>query len=256
MKPNQVPEPRQEAHQTVRLPIDSKDTAPSIRTGFTDQRLTAPGGIIVWSHFLRQKRFRQHLRELLPHDPISPNAYDPTDVALGHIGGILCGADKLSRVAWWQSDPAVADVLGIEAVASQSTLSRFFDVVTQRTCQALGGLHSRAVPNLPSERAGYTLDLDSWALLHEDGHQEERGRGLYAARPQALSPPVDRRSGRGQDDRPLLAARGQHGLRQRRGGVPAPDRTGACPSTSGSGWGAATRALAMPACRTPARRWG
>jgi DDE family transposase len=172
MKPKQASGPRQEADQTVRLPIDTKEGSASIRISFTDQRLTAHGGLIVWSHFLRQKRFRQQLRELLPHDPSSPNAYDPTDVALGFVGGILCGADKLSRVAWLQSDLAVAEVLGIEAVASQSTLSRFFGVFNQRTCQRLAGLHSRALYSLPSEREGYTLDLDSWALLHEDGHQE------------------------------------------------------------------------------------
>ena len=156
----------------MRLQIDTKAAAPSIRIGFTDQRLTAHGGLIVWSHFLRQKRFRQQLRELLPHDPTSPNAYDPTDVALGYVGGILCGADKLSRVAWLQSDPAVAQVLGVEAVASQSTLSRFFGVFNQRACQTLGRLHAQAVYGLPSLREGYTLDLDSWALLHEDGHQQ------------------------------------------------------------------------------------
>lgn len=156
----------------MRLQIDTKDAAPSIRISFTDQRLTAHGGLVVWSHFLHQKRFRQQLREVLPHDPTSPNAYDPTDVALGYVGGILCGADKLSRVAWLQSDPAVAQVLGVEAVASQSTLSRFFGVFTQRTCQVLGGLYASAVASLPSLRAGYTLDLDSWALLHEDGHQD------------------------------------------------------------------------------------
>lgn len=172
MKPNQVPGPRREADQTVRLQIDTREATSSIRIGFTDQRLTARGGLIVWPHFLRQKRFRQQLREVLPHEPSSPNAYDPTDVALGYVGGILCGADKLSRVAWLQSDPAVAQVLGIEAVASQSTLSRFFGVFTQRACQGLGRLHAHAVYSLPSAREGYTLDLDSWALLHEDGHQE------------------------------------------------------------------------------------
>lgn len=156
----------------MRLQIDTKDAAPSIRISFTDQRLTAHGGLVVWSHFLRQKKFRQQLREVLPHDPTSPNAYDPTDVALGYVGGILCGADKLSRVAWLQGDPAVAEVLGIEAVASQSTLSRFFGVFSQRTCQTLSALHPRVVSSLPSQREGYTLDLDSWALLHEDGHQE------------------------------------------------------------------------------------
>jgi len=56
----------------VRLQIDTKNAAPSIRIGFTDQRLTAHGGLIVWSHFLRQKKFRQQLREVLPHDPTSP----------------------------------------------------------------------------------------------------------------------------------------------------------------------------------------
>ena len=164
--------PQSEAHQTVRLNLDTKDATASIRISFTDQRLTAHGGMIVWSHFLHQKRFRHQLRQVLPHAPTSPNAYDPTDVALGYVGGILCGADKLSRVAWLQSDPAVAEVLGVEAVASQSTLSRFFQVFTQPSCQALSGLHREAVYRLPSERAGYTLDLDSWALLHEDGHQE------------------------------------------------------------------------------------
>ncbi len=88
------------------------------------------------------------------------------------MGGILGGADKLSRVAWLQRDPAVAEVLGLEAVASQSTLSRFFGVFNQRTCQRLGGLHPWALGSLPSAREGYTLDLDSWALLHEDGHQQ------------------------------------------------------------------------------------
>jgi len=172
MQKNPTREPRQEADQTVRLNIDTKEATSSIRISFTDQRLTAHGGMIVWSHFLHQRRFRQQLREALPHAPTSPNAYDPTDVALGYVGGILCGADKLSRVAWLQSDPAIAQVLGIEAVASQSTLSRFFEVFAQSSCNLLAGLHRQAVYGLPSHQEGYTLDLDSWALLHEDGQQE------------------------------------------------------------------------------------
>jgi hypothetical protein len=172
MNTSQATEPQPEANQTVRLSVDTKDVISSIRIDFTDQRLTAHGGMIVWSHFLHQKRFRYELRRHLPHAPTSPNAYDPGDVALGYVGGILCGADKLSRVAWLQSDPAIAEVLGVEAIASQSTLSRFFDVFTQKSCDLLSGLHERAVFSLPTRKEGYTLDLDSWALLHEDGHQE------------------------------------------------------------------------------------
>jgi hypothetical protein len=161
-----------EANQTVQLPVDTKDGMASIRISFTDQRLTAHGGMIVWSHFLQQRKFRQQLRQALPHQPTSPNAYDPADLALGYMGGILAGADKLSRVAWLQSDAALAQVLGVEAIASQSTFSRFFGVFRQSACQALQGLHRQAVSALPSLREGYTLDLDSWSLLHEDGHQE------------------------------------------------------------------------------------
>jgi hypothetical protein len=156
----------------VRLEIDTATGSPSIRIGFTDQRLTAHGGMVLWSHFLHQKRFRHELAQVLPHDPTSPNAYVPTDIALGFVGGVLCGAEKLSRVAWLQSDPAVAEVLGIEAVPSQSTLSRFFGVFTQPANDRLARLHGWAVGKLPSRQEGYTLDLDSWALLHKDGQQE------------------------------------------------------------------------------------
>lgn len=156
----------------MRLEIDAKDSSPSIRISFTDQRLTAHGGMVVWSHFLHQKRFRQQLNESLPHEPTSPNAFDPADIALGFVGGVLSGADKLSRVAWLQSDPAVAEVLGIESIPSQPTLSRFFTHFTQKSSSTLGRLHPWTLGKLPSCKGGYTLDLDSWALLHEDGHQQ------------------------------------------------------------------------------------
>jgi DNA-directed RNA polymerase subunit N (RpoN/RPB10) len=181
------------------LNIDSNHGSASIRIGFTDQRLTAHGGMIVWSHFLHQQQFRRQLAAVLPQSPTSPNAYVPTDIALGYLGGILAGADKLSRVAWLQSDPAVAAVLGIEAVPSQSTLSRFFAAFTQRSCQALTGLHARAVAALPSRREGYTLDLDSWSLLHDEGHQE----GVVAGyTPRGCKPCL----------RPLVAALAETGL--------------------------------------------
>jgi len=168
-------EPHEEADQTVRLEIDGPGGSSAIRISFTDQRLTAHGGMVVWSHFLHQKNFRRELAQVLPHAPTSPNAYEPTDIALGYLGGILAGADKLSRVAWLQSDTAVAEVLGIEAIASQSTMSRFFGAFTLKSCEQLARLHGWALGSLPSStspREGYTLDLDSWALLHEDGHQQ------------------------------------------------------------------------------------
>ena len=160
------------AHQTVSLEISTATGRQSIRIGFTDQRLTRLGGMAFWSAFLHKKRFRQKLQPLLPPVPTSPNAYEPTDVALGFLGGILCGADKFSRVAYLADDPAVAEVLGSAAMASQSTFSRFFAEFTQASNEGFAPLHGWAAGRLPSRREGYTLDWDSWAWLHEDGQQE------------------------------------------------------------------------------------
>lgn len=158
-------------HQTV-LEINTAHSTQSIRIGFTDQRLTAYGGMACWSAFLHKAQVRRQLQSLLPHEPTSPNAFAPTDVALGLMGGIICGADKLSRVAYLRGDCSLPQVLGIEEVASQSTLSRFLNAFDEAASNELNRLHQWAVGRLPSLRGGYTLDLDSWSLLHRDGHQE------------------------------------------------------------------------------------
>jgi hypothetical protein len=160
-------------HQMVNVNISTRKGNESIRIGFTDQRLTAYGGMAVWSQFLHKKGFRKRLSDVLPHEPTSPNAYEPTDIGLGFIGGILCGADKLSRVGWLAQDVAVANVLGIEAIPSQSTLTRFFRGFSQSSNDGMNSLNRWIAGQWPSSgRDGYTLDVDSWALLHEDGHQE------------------------------------------------------------------------------------
>ena len=158
-------------HQTV-IEISTAKGPQSIRIGFTDQRLSAYGGMAFWSGFLHKCQVRRQLQSVLPHQPVSPNAYAPEDIALGFMGGIICGADKLSRVAYLQHDSAIAPVLGVEAIASQSTFSRFLNVFEQGSSDRLNGLHRWAMGRLPSMAEGYTLDLDSWSLLHEDGHQE------------------------------------------------------------------------------------
>ena len=163
-------------HQTV-LEISTATGPQSIRIGFSDQRLTAYGGMAVWSGFLQKRGVREQLDKVLPHEPTSPNAYVPTDVALGLMGGVLCGADKLSRISYLRQDPAIAEVLGVEAVGSQSTLSRFLGSFTQWASDGLNGLHLWAAGRLPSLKDGYTLDLDSWSLLHEEGNQEGVCRG-------------------------------------------------------------------------------
>ncbi len=96
------------ANQTVRLDLGTKDGVKSMRIGFTDQRPTAHGGLVAWTRFNTERGLREQLRAVLPHARTSNNAYDPADTTLGFIGGILCGADKLTRVAHLAHDPGVA----------------------------------------------------------------------------------------------------------------------------------------------------
>ena len=109
----------------------------------------------AWSAYVAEIGLREQLRAVLPHAPSSPNACDPTDTALGFIGGILCGADKLARIAHLAHDPALAQVLGIEAVPSQSTFSRFFGACERKACEALAGLHAWSLRDLPERASGY-----------------------------------------------------------------------------------------------------
>jgi len=77
-------------------------------------------------------------------------------------------------VAFLRSDPMLRQLLAVRQIASQPTLSRFFALfrhagINQR---AFTPLWNWAMMRLPSLRGGYSLDMDSTRLLHEDGHQE------------------------------------------------------------------------------------
>jgi hypothetical protein len=88
--------------------------------------------------------------------------------------GLLCGAKKLTQVAYLQRDPMVPEMVGIKRVASQSVLTRFFQGFSSagRNLSCFRRLFGWCLDRLPSRPGGYALDLDSTRLLHEDGHQE------------------------------------------------------------------------------------
>ena len=125
--------------------------------------------------FLGSGNWRATLRSALPHaEPLSNNHLLPLDKALVFVHGLLAEARKLTHVAYLRRDPLVPELLGIRRVASQSSLSRFvqgFDsaAVNLRCFRSLGRW---GLARLPSRPDGYTLDLDSTRLLHEDGQQE------------------------------------------------------------------------------------
>jgi hypothetical protein len=162
-------------HQTVAAPIEFQCAGQSIQIEFTDQLLSPHAGTATFWAFLRQSGWIGLLERSLPHPPPrSNNQLTPVSKVLGFVQGLICGAKKLTHVAYLRRDPLVPEMLGIKRVASQSVLSRFFQGFTSagRNLGCFRRLFGWCLERLPSRPDGYALDLDSTRLLHEDGHQE------------------------------------------------------------------------------------
>jgi hypothetical protein len=170
------------AHQTVTEEFIEVETAQeSIRIGFTDQKISGRAGVSAFTAFLDFHHFGKLLAGVLPtresaapRGPGGRKAQPAHEIALGFLVGILSGAQRLTHIAWLRADVMLAKLLAVTRLASQSTLSRFFALfrhagINQR---AFTPLWHWGMRRLPSRRGGYSLDLDSTRLLHEDGHQE------------------------------------------------------------------------------------
>ena len=146
----------------------------SIKIGFTDQQVSAHAGLATVAGFLRRHRFSQLLAGWLPHHRTSPNALAPADLALGFVVGILAGAKKLAQVAYLRRDVLLAPLLAMDRIGSQSSFTRFFQGFTGAgaNLRCFGPAWHWCLDRLRTRAGGYTLDLDSTQLLHEDGHQE------------------------------------------------------------------------------------
>lgn len=162
-------------HQTVAEKIQFESAGQSIQIEFTDQQLSPHAGTATFWSFFHQSGWGDLIAKCLPHPaPKSNNALTPLSKALGFMQGLLCGAKKLTQVAYLRRDPMVPDLLGIKRVPSQSTLTRFFQGFSsgQKNLACFRPLFRQAMQELPGRPEGYAADFDSTRLLHEDGHQE------------------------------------------------------------------------------------
>jgi hypothetical protein len=161
-------------HQTVAPTFKFKSGGKAIAVEFTDQRLSAHAGSATFWSWLHPLGWTKTLARALPHTPLSNNRLAPLAKALSFIQGLLCEARKLTHVAYLRRDALAPELLNIARVPSQSSLSRFFagfgSAAVNLRC--FRPLWHWCIHRLPSRKEGYTLDLDSTRLLHEDGRQE------------------------------------------------------------------------------------
>lgn len=162
-------------HQTVAGGLEFKVGGKAIAIDFTDQKLSAHAGSATFWGWLHGTNWTQQLQGCLPHRAArSNNRILALDKAVAFTHGLLCQARKLAHVAYFRRDEMVAPMLGISRVASQSALSRFFAEFTcaGKNLSCFRPLWHWCLHRLPSCKGGYTIDLDSTRLLHEDGHQQ------------------------------------------------------------------------------------
>ena len=174
MKKNQS-EDNGPLHQTVAEGFEFNCGGKAIAVGFTDQKLSAHAGSATFWAWLHSTGWAGALGQQLPHRaPESNNHLRPLEKALAFSHGLLCEARKLAHVAYFRRDPVVPELLGIRRVASASVLSRFFSGFASagQNLACFRPLWRWGLERLPSRKEGYSLDLDSTRLLHEDGHQD------------------------------------------------------------------------------------
>jgi len=162
-------------HQTVAGTLEFKSNDKAIAIEFTEQQLSPHAGSAVFWGWLHQMDWRRRLAAALPHPlPLSNNKLLPLEKALAFMHGLLCDARKLTHVAYLRRDPFAPELLGITRIASQSVLTRFFQGFTSagENLRCFRPLWHWCLDRLPSQKEGYTLDLDSTRLLHKDGQQE------------------------------------------------------------------------------------
>jgi Transposase DDE domain group 1 len=160
--------------QSVTDFIQIQTAEKSIKIGFTDQKISPHAGLSGFAAFLHWHRFKSVLSRALPMRT-SPNATSTADLALGFMVGILAGAKKLAHVAYLRRDVLLPGLFGLLRFGSQSALSRFFKVfrTAEQNNVCFDGLWRWCVERLSSRSGGYTLDLDTTTLLHEDAHGKE-----------------------------------------------------------------------------------
>ena len=160
--------------QTVTDFIKVDNGQKAIKIGFTDQRISPHAGLSAFVSFLHWHGLKSKIQKVVPART-SHNGGPAVEVVLSFMIGILAGAKKLAQVAHLRADPVLPSLLGIKKLASSSALSRYFKKFTSAYQNTLcfGPLWQWCLERLVSLPGGYTLDLDTTRLLHEDAHGKE-----------------------------------------------------------------------------------
>jgi len=90
----------------------------------TDAALTAYGGMVAWSGFLKHPGMVERFAERCPVVRTSPNAAPVREVVHSFMLSALVEGKRFSHVRWLSDDPALATVMNMKRVRGEDSLPR------------------------------------------------------------------------------------------------------------------------------------
>lgn len=146
----------------------------------TDETLTAYGGLVAYSAFVKKLGWIADLAHRFPGERTSPNALPVEDVLLGFQLTCLCEGRRFAHVRYVQGDPAVAHVMGMTRVPGEDAFPRLVKSLPRATArQWLGWTERELYAAVPRE---FVADWDA-TVNPRYGHQEEAEVGYNPHKP-------------------------------------------------------------------------
>jgi len=152
-----------------------------IRVEFTDQKVTAWGGMKLMKDMLDSIGIKEFMAGLDLPEKGSNRGYEPIQIMECFWTSIWIGAGRFSHSAYLRYDKVLQEIFGWKEAPSQSTYSRFFQKFSwQRNNEVFVPIQKWFIDNLKIKNI--TLDFDS-SVITRYGDQEGSKVGYNAQKP-------------------------------------------------------------------------
>jgi hypothetical protein len=160
----------------------------------TDAALTAYGGLVAWSGFLKHTGLVERFTERCPVVRTSPNAAPVREVVHSFMLSALIEGKRFSHVRWLSDDPAIATIMNMSRVRGEDSLPRLAkemsveqmrDWMQQPQTELYGALPERFIADWDSTvntRYGHQEDAVLGYNPHKRGRKSHHPLICVAAR--------------------------------------------------------------------------
>ena len=154
----------------------------------TLRAVTPFGGLSVLIEFFARIGLVEQLQSREFYQPESPNHYQPGQILVSFMLGVIVGARRFAHLNQLRADRALQGMLGLKRLPSDDTILNYFRRFSQAEIERFWRpLWRWLIARLPWQPSGYSLDLDSTIFSRHGSQQQGAARGYNPRRPGRLS---------------------------------------------------------------------